>query len=327
MQPNKTGYLKSDFHIFYLTNTEARDFQSHYHDFHKLLIFESGSLSYYIEGETYQLQPWDIVLVPAGQVHRPVIHDDSPYRRLIVYISPAFLEQYQTQGVDLYHCFDRCARENSHVLRMEKFPKSRLYPLFQELQRSAVEMHTLLKAQDTTQFSQETSRDQSTRDSELCLPKASDSSGHMPNSQKVSGILGHAYINLYQQSLLLQFLLLITRFADGTSITFPPASGSNKQVLQALTYINEHLQEDLSVDQVAASCFLNRSYLMHLFRKETGYTVLSYITEKRLFAARTLIQAGTPVTEACMRSGFQSYGAFYRAYRKKFGEAPRVSQP
>ena len=148
MHPSKTGYLKSDFRIFYLTNTEARDFQSHYHDFHKLLIFESGSLSYYIEGETYQLQPWDIVLVPAGQVHRPVIHDASPYRRLIIYISPAFLEQYQTQGVDLYHCFERCARENSHVLRMEKFQESRLYPIFRELQGSAEEMRESLKKKD-----------------------------------------------------------------------------------------------------------------------------------------------------------------------------------
>lgn len=302
MHPSKTGYLKSDFRIFYLTNTEARDFQSHYHDFHKLLIFESGSLSYYIEGETYQLQPWDIVLVPAGQVHRPVIHDASPYRRLIIYISPAFLEKYQAQGVDLYHCFERCARENSHVLRMEKFQESRLYPIFRELQGSAEEMSDLLKKKDP---------DESIRPA-FVIPH-------------ITGLNKFAHLDLYQQSLLLQFLLLITRFADGTSISFPAASGSNQQILQALTYINEHLQEDLSVDQVAASCFLNRSYLMHLFRKETGYTVLSYITEKRLFAARTLIQAGTPVTEACMRSGFQSYGAFYRAYKKKFGEAPKES--
>ena len=59
----KTGYLNSDFRIFYLSSAEARDFQSHYHDFHKLLLFVSGSVSYYIEGETYQLQPYDIVLV------------------------------------------------------------------------------------------------------------------------------------------------------------------------------------------------------------------------------------------------------------------------
>ena len=120
----KTGYLHSDFRIFYLTNAEQRDFESHYHDFHKLLLFESGSLSYYIEGETYQLLPNDIVLVPAGEVHRPVIHDASPYRRLIVYISPAFFETYQAKGVDLFYCFSSCARRCSHVLRQNNFCES-----------------------------------------------------------------------------------------------------------------------------------------------------------------------------------------------------------
>lgn len=308
--PSKTGYLKSDFRIFYLTNTEERDFQSHYHDFHKLLIFESGSLSYYIEGETYQLQPWDIVLVPAGQVHRPVIHDTSPYRRLIIYISPAFLERYKNQGVNLYHCFARCTKENSHILRMEKFRESRLYPVFRELQQAADELRQI------TSFSKLTET----------LFETDCSSGTAPSSDSISSIL-LPHINLYQQSLLLQLLLLISRFTEGSSISFPKASGANKQILQALNYINDHLQEDLSVDLIANACFLNRSYLMHLFRKETGYTILSYITEKRLFAARTLIQSGVPVTEACMRSGFQSYGAFYRSYRKKFNETPRNSQP
>lgn len=295
MTANKTGYLTSDFRIFYLTNTEERDFQSHYHDFHKLLIFESGSLSYYIEGETYQLQPWDLVLVPAGEVHRPIIHDDSPYRRLILYLSPAFLERYKEHLPAFYHCFhhetadsaEHCFRSaeadqnakaaglqnHTHLLRIKNFQKSRLYPVFLELQRSAAEQTTF-----------------------------------------------------YQQIVLLQFLMLLSQFSQSSDAIYPSASGANQQILQALTYINEHLQEELSVDQIAASCFLNRSYLMHLFRRETGYSVMSYVTEKRLFAARTLIQSGVPVTEACLRSGFQSYSAFYRAYHKKFKEAPKAAR-
>lgn len=284
--PEKTGYLQSDFRIFYLTNTEARDFQSHYHDFHKLLLFENGSLSYYIEGETYQLQPWDLVLVPAGQVHHPVIHSKTPYCRLIVYISPAFLEHYRRQGVDLYHCFSRCAQENSHILRMKNFKDTRLYPVFLELVRSAQEAAVLYDSRDS-------------------LP---------------------APLHLYQKSVLLQFMLLVSHLSAEDTLFCPAASGSNTQILQALSYINLHLAENLSVDQVAASCFLTPSYLMHLFRKETGYTILSYITEKRLFAARTLIQSGVPVTEACLLSGFQSYSSFYRAYQKKFRESPKNSR-
>ena len=67
----KTGYLNTDFRLFYLTTREGREFQSHYHDFHKLLVFFQGNVSYVIEGETYQLQPRDIVLVPAGRFTIP----------------------------------------------------------------------------------------------------------------------------------------------------------------------------------------------------------------------------------------------------------------
>lgn len=276
----KTGYLNSDFRIFYLTSTEARDFQSHYHDFHKLLYFESGSVSYYVEGETYQLQPGDLVLVTAGEVHRPVIHDTAPYHRLILYISPAFFEKYKSQGVDLAQCFSLCSRKHSHVLRLGRLRET---PLEAQLKNLLFSCRNNLN-------------------------------------------LTSAAHSLYETSALLQFLLLLNSITEGADISFPAASGSNPQVLQALSYINTHLCEELSVDRVADACFLNRSYLMHLFRRETGYTLGSYIAEKRLFAARSLIQAGHSVTDAALQSGFSSYTAFYRAYRKKFGEPPKSSR-
>ena len=41
----KTGYLDDDFRIFSLVSEEEGEFQPHYHSFHKLLFFESGSFS------------------------------------------------------------------------------------------------------------------------------------------------------------------------------------------------------------------------------------------------------------------------------------------
>ena len=273
----KTGYLNSDFRIFYLTGTEARDFQSHYHDFHKLLYFESGSVSYYVEGETYELQPDDIVLVPAGEVHRPVIHSSAPYHRLILYLSPAFFERYRQQGVALDRCFSSCSGRGSHVLRFGSLRQSRIYPVLRELIRE----------------------------------------GRAGGVNKVA-----PEAELYRTSVLLQLLLLLDGLSGG-DFSFPSASGSNPQVIRILSYINSHLSEALSVDAVADACYLNRSYLMHLFRRETGYTLGAYITEKRLFAARTLIRSGVPVTDAALASGFSGYTSFYRAYRKKFGSTPK----
>lgn len=273
----KTGYLDSDFRIFYLTSTESREILGHYHDFHKILYFQSGSVSYYVEGESYQLQPDDIVLVPAGEVHRPVIHGGAPYHRLILYIAPAFFEHYLAQGIDLARCFTLCSRRRTHVLRIHALKESRIYSHLRELIQE-------------------------------------------------EGVPADAASLLYQRSAILQFLILLNNLADGRNITFPAATRINPQITQVISYINDHLYEDLPIARIASACYLNRSYLMHLFRRETGCTLGSYITEKRLFAARTLIQSGVPVTEACMQCGFSGYSAFYRAYRKKFGTSPKESR-
>ena len=83
---------------------------------------------------------------------------------------------------------------------------------------------------------------------------------------------------------------------------------------------------DQVVDQIASACFLHRSYLMHLFRDETGYTIGKYITEKRLYLANHAIEQGVSVTDACYQSGFRNYTTFYQAYRNKYHKSPKQAR-
>ena len=62
-QTEKTGYLNEEFRLFHIKDQTSREFSWHYHDFHKVVVFLSGKASYHIEGKTYQLKPWDILLV------------------------------------------------------------------------------------------------------------------------------------------------------------------------------------------------------------------------------------------------------------------------
>ena len=49
----KRGYLNSDFRLFHLTDTKKQDFEYHYHDFDKIIIFIRGRVTYRIEGQAY----------------------------------------------------------------------------------------------------------------------------------------------------------------------------------------------------------------------------------------------------------------------------------
>ena len=59
----KKGYLNSEFRLFHLTDRETREVEYHYHEFDKITILIKGRVSYMIEGKSYELCPYDIVLV------------------------------------------------------------------------------------------------------------------------------------------------------------------------------------------------------------------------------------------------------------------------
>ena len=91
---------------------------------------------------------------------------------------------------------------------------------------------------------------------------------------------------------------------------------------RAVSYINRHLFEELSVRNLAGHFNLSTSQFSRLFRKGVGSSPWEYILRKRLVAARELLGDGATAQDACERSGFSDYSSFYRAYRTYFHESP-----
>ncbi len=88
-------------------------------------------------------------------------------------------------------------------------------------------------------------------------------------------------------------------------------------------FIDEHISEELSLDVVAENFGMSKHYLCHLFKKNTGYTVIQYVKHKRLCLAKEYYISGRNLLEAATMAGFKSYSNFYRAYCSEFGKAPR----
>lgn len=270
---NKRGYLNSDFKMFHLTDQISTEFEFHYHEFHKITIFISGNVQYFIEGKTYSLEPYDIVLVNRNDIHRVQVDSSVPYERIIVYISPGFMEAYRTDHYDLSYCFEKAKKEHSNVLRIHALEKSSLFKVTNRLERS---------------FS----------DTEY----AGD---------------------LYRQILFLEFMIHLNRAALKNRAEFLDTNLYNPKIVNLIQYINQHLTDSLTMDDLSARVYLSKYYMMRLFKAETGYTIGNYITYRRLLLARSLILKGVPITQACLSSGFQDYSTFSRAYKAEFQEPPR----
>lgn len=268
----KRGYLNSDFRLFHLSDAQNKDFDFHYHDFDKILILIRGTVTYRIEGCAYDLNPYDIVLVSHNDIHKPDISPDHTYERIIVYLSPGFLNAYQSDDYDLSACFKKSKQLHSHVLRIHSMEKSGLFSTLTKLEYAC------------------------THD-------------------------GYAK-DLYCQVVFLEFMIQLNRASLTNRVTYLPPSTGDKRILSIMDYVNNNLTSNITIDSIAEACYMSRYHMMHIFKEETGYTLGSYITEKRLLMARDLLKDGSSVTEACFACGFQNYSTFSRAYKKQFHVSP-----
>lgn len=96
---------------------------------------------------------------------------------------------------------------------------------------------------------------------------------------------------------------------------------------QLVSYVNEHLFENISLQSIADSFYRSRSQISRIFQQATGSPLWEYVTLKRLMAARAMIQRGEPAGTACLACGFSDYSSFFRAYRSHFGHSPKNDSP
>lgn len=122
-----------------------------------------------------------------------------------------------------------------------------------------------------------------------------------------------------------EYLLLLEQKLQNPTHIIAATSTSNEKVTAIMDYITRNLTTNLSIATIAENLYLHPSYLMHLFKEETGYTVGKYISEKRLFLANQLISSGKSITEACYQSGYNNYSTFYNAYKQRYGTSPKLT--
>lgn len=125
------------------------------------------------------------------------------------------------------------------------------------------------------------------------------------------------------KTLFIQLLIKLNRiFVDNKNLLISNSQYDEK-VLDILEFINQNLKEKISLDLLQKKFFVNKYYLCHMFKKNTGFTVFEYITYKRIMKAKELLKSHIPTTQACSESGFEDYSNFYKVFKKLVGVSPR----
>ncbi|MBQ8381817.1 MAG: helix-turn-helix transcriptional regulator [Clostridia bacterium] len=88
-------------------------------------------------------------------------------------------------------------------------------------------------------------------------------------------------------------------------------------------YIQSHLADDLSLEQLMSVVHLSKYHFVRLFKEQFGVTPGKYILRSRMSAAkRLLVTTALPVYEIATAVGFSDTASFYRAFREVEGASP-----
>lgn len=104
--------------------------------------------------------------------------------------------------------------------------------------------------------------------------------------------------------------------------TLHPQGDLTVRIGRVVVFIEEHLEEPLSLDRMADEANLSKYYFSRLFRDEVGQTPWAYVREARLKKAKTLLEQGIAPVTAAVESGFFDQSHFTKALKDAEGKTP-----
>lgn len=245
--------------------------QLHSHSFYELLSCRSSCGAEYLVGtQRFRLQRGDIIFVPPGVSHRPILPEEmpEPYTRDVLWLSPEFIGMLE-----------------------------RLFP--QEAAHALLD-YGLLRTAGTPWES-------------LCDLLRS---GVKESDQKQTG---------WETAVMGTVVLFLSRlkraFLEDASVSM--AAEKPELLDRGMAWLEANLSRRITLEDMARQLYVSKSTLSQTFRLKLGVSVHRYLTQRRLIAAKTLIQEGASLEEVGTQVGFSDYSTFYRAFRQEYGISPR----
>src|SRR5258708_25827278 len=100
---------------------------------------------------------------------------------------------------------------------------------------------------------------------------------------------------------------------------------SMNPALKALWYIESHLGDALTLDEIAAIGGVSRFHMVRAFAAATGLSVMRYVRARRLSEAARALAGGAPdILNLALEADYGSHEAFTRAFRDHFGVTPET---
>ena len=101
------------------------------------------------------------------------------------------------------------------------------------------------------------------------------------------------------------------------------AQRKNAMMKKITAYVDNHLNERITLNIIAAHCGVSVSTVTQMFQKQADVTFHDFVTNRRMVMAEKYIKEGFPLEQVGKMVGYQDHSTFYRAFRQYFGISPR----
>ena len=100
---------------------------------------------------------------------------------------------------------------------------------------------------------------------------------------------------------------------------------SNNLICDILIYIDDNISNKITIEDLENKFFYNRYYIMKLFKKGMGITLINYINSIRIYNSITLIkESNNSLLNIAFKCGFYSIEYFSETFKKIIGVNPEI---
>ncbi len=140
--------------------------------------------------------------------------------------------------------------------------------------------------------------------------------------EELSDVLGRALTRIEKYRNIKEPIHKIARGKIGMSEM--SAESQQDAIERLLKYIREHLADNFGMEELAEIVHLNPQYMMRIFKKHQGISILAYLTNERInFAKELLEKTDYPIYQVADMVGYPNYNYFSRLFKKQTEVTPQ----
>jgi len=103
---------------------------------------------------------------------------------------------------------------------------------------------------------------------------------------------------------------------------FPAGVDIPPNLLRVVRYVDRHLAEQLTIDQLAGEAGVSRFHFCRVFKKTLGMSPISFLAHMRVERAKALLRKNIPVSTVALKAGFNDLSNFNRQFKRQIGLTP-----